>query len=316
MKKLTIVLSIVLMTVATGLMAQNLNSAGKAYNKGIELAGEGKIMEAIESYNKCADISAELGDVGEGLKIKAETQITTLYMNLGIEQLKAKKYDSAIVLLKETKVYADRLEDPATTNKLNNYFAAAYTGTGIELYKTKKYKKAAEEYNKALEFNPEYPSAHYYLVLTYSKLDDSGMLEESVKNVLQYSTKDEQKTKAKLAAGSYYLKSAHDAVKEEQYNIASAMAEKSIQYNPDNAPAFYVLAIAYNEQENWGNAVKAAEKSVSFEGEDKSSYYFELGRAYEGMEDKEKACTAYAKVTKGPNKDAADYQRVNVLRCY
>ena len=99
MKKITIVLSIVLMTFATGLLAQNLNSAGKAYNKGIELAGEGKTMEAIESYNKCAEICAELGEVGEGLKIKAETQVTNLYMNMGVEQLKAKKYDSAVVLL-------------------------------------------------------------------------------------------------------------------------------------------------------------------------------------------------------------------------
>src|SRR5210317_1117052 len=111
MKKLTIVLSIVMMTIATGLMAQNLNSAGKAYNKGIELAGEGKTMEAIESYNKCADICAELGDVGEGLKVKAETQITSLYMNLGIEKLKAKNYDSAIIILDETKVYADKVGD-------------------------------------------------------------------------------------------------------------------------------------------------------------------------------------------------------------
>ena len=51
-----------------------------------------------------------------------------------------------------------------------------------------------------------------------------------------------------------------------------------------------MLAIAYNEQESWGNAVKAAEKAVTFEVEDKSSCYFELGRAYEGMENKEKAC--------------------------
>lgn len=316
MKKLTIVMSIVFMTIATGLMAQNLNSAGKAYNKGIELAGEGKTMDAIESYNKCADICAELGEVGEGLGIKAETQITNLYMNMGIEQLKAKNYDSAIIILNETKVYADKVGDPSTNDKLNNYFAAAYTGTGIELYKTKKYKKAEEEYNKALEFNAGYASAHYYLVLTYSKLDDAGMLEESVENVMQYSTKDEQKAKAKLAAASYFLKSGHNAVKEEQYNIASAMAEQSIQYNPDNAAAFYILALAYNEQENWGNAVKAAEKSVSYEGEDKTSYYFELGRAYEGMGEKDKACEAYGKVTKGPNKDAAEYQRVSVLRCY
>ena len=316
MKKLTIVLSIVMMTIASGLMAQNLNSAGKAYNKGIELAGEGNTMEAIEAYNKCADICAELGEVGEGLKVKAETQITTLYMNMGVEKLKAKKYDSAVILLDETKVYADKVGDEATLNKLNNYFAAAYTGKGIELYKVKKYKMAVDEYNKALEYNSKYPSAHYYLVLTYSKLDDAGMLEVSVQNVILYSSNEEQKTKANLAASSYFLKSGHDALKEEQYNVASAMAEKSIQYDQDNAAAFYILAIAYNEQGNYGDATKAALKSVSYEGKDKSSYYFELGRAYEGSGDKEKACEAYAQVTKGPNKEAAQYQRVNVLKCY
>jgi len=316
MKKLTIVLSIVMMTFASGLMAQNLNTAGKAYNKGIELAGEGKTVEAIESYNKCADICAELGEVGEGLKVKAETQITNLYMNIGVEKLKAKNYDTAIILLDQTKVYADKVGDEATLNKLNSYFAAAYTGKGMELYKKTKYKKSVEEYNKALEYNSDYPSAHYYLVLSYVKLDDSGMLEESVKNVMLYSTNEEQKTKANLAASTYFLKAGHDAVKEEQYNIASAMAEKSIQYKPDNAAAFYIMAIAYNEQGNFANATKAALKSVSYEGEDKSSYYFELGRAYEGSGENEKACEAYAQVTKGPNKEAAQYQRVNVLRCY
>lgn len=315
MKKLTIVLSIVMMTIATGLMAQNLNTAGKAYNKGIELAGEGKTMEAIKSYNKCAEICAELGEVGEGLKEKAEVQVTTLYMNMGVEKLKDKKYDSALILLQETKVYADKVGDETTLNNLNNYFAAAYTGRGVELYKVKKYKAAVDEYNKALEYNSEYPSAHYYLVLTYSKLDDSGMLEVSVQNVMLYSSNDEQKTKANLAASAYFLNAGHKALKEEQYNIASAMAEKSIQYDQDNATAFYMLAVAYNEQGKFGDATKAALKSVSYEGEDKSSYYFELGRAYAGSGDKEKACEAYAQVKKGPNKEAAQYQQVHVLKC-
>ena len=103
MKKLTIVLTGLVMMFALGLNAQDLNDAGKAYNKGIELAKDNKTMEAIKSYQKCADISAELGDVGEGLKNKAESQISSLYMKLGIDAYKAKDQDTAIALFKLSK---------------------------------------------------------------------------------------------------------------------------------------------------------------------------------------------------------------------
>ena len=65
MKKLTIVLTVFFLVFTMGLSAQDLNDAGKAYNQGIELTKENKTMEAIEKYQKCADIASELGDVGE-----------------------------------------------------------------------------------------------------------------------------------------------------------------------------------------------------------------------------------------------------------
>ena len=92
MKKLSIIITTFLFIFGMSLTAQDLNDAGKAYNEGITLAKENKTMEAIAAYQECADISKELGDVGEGLKIKAETQISSLYLKLGLDAYKAKEY--------------------------------------------------------------------------------------------------------------------------------------------------------------------------------------------------------------------------------
>jgi len=315
MKKLTIILTVLFMAASSGLMAQNLNSAGKSYNKGIELSKEGDVLGAIKAYEKCASICAELGEVGEGLKMNAETQICNLYMNMGVEKFKAKDYDSALIHFTASDQYAKLIDDGSTTIKLNGYYAATYTGKGNELYKSTKFAKSIEQYNKALEYNPEYDNAHYGLVLAYSKMDDSGMLEESVKNVMAYSTDDNLKAKANIAASKYFLRSCGKALEEENYKIATMMANQSISYNQDDPAAFYYLALASNAQQDWGNAQKAALKAISFEEEDKANYYFELGRAYQGAGDTEKACEAFANVTKGPNKDGAQYQRSVVLKC-
>ncbi len=141
------------------------------------------------------------------------------------------------------------------------------------------------------------------------------MLEESVKKVEEYSSDEQLKAKAKLAAGKYFLKVCGDAIQEENYSIATMMADRSIQYNKEDPTAFYYLALASNAQANWVNAQKAAMKAISFEQEDQSNYYFELGRAYEGQGDTEKACEAYSNVTEGPNTEAAKYQRNQVLHC-
>jgi len=315
MKKLTIILALFFMTVTTGLMAQNLNAAGKSYNKGIELSQAGDVTGAIESYEKCAEICAELGEVGEGLKLNAEKQICNLYMNMGVEKFKVKNYDSAIILFTESDKYAKLIDDASTTTKLNNYFAASYTGQGNALYKKTKFSKSTESYKKALEFNPEYPNAHYGMLLAYSKLDDSGMVEESIAKIQEYSSDEKLKTKANIAGGKFFLKICAEAIQEEEFNIASMSANKSIQYYKEDPRAFYYLSMAYIGKQDWVNAQKAALKAISFEDKNIANYYFELGRAYEGAGENEKACEAYANVTDGPNKDVATYQRNTVLKC-
>jgi tetratricopeptide (TPR) repeat protein len=303
------------MTITTGLMAQNLKVAEKAYNNGKQFKTEGKLLDAIESFQKCSNICDELGEVGEGLKLYADTKICNIYMNMAVEKINAKNYDTALILLSEAERFAKLIDQSTTTDKLNTYFAITYTAQGKALYKKTKFAKAVESYNKALEYNDKYPNAYYGLILGYKKLDDSGMLEESLTKLKECTSDEKLLTKGNLAAAGYFLKVAVKAIQEENYKVASMMAHRSISYNQQDPTAFYYLAVASNATENWGNAQKSALKAISFEEEDQANYYFELGRAYEGLGDTEKACEAYASVLDGPNKQAATYQRVTVLKC-
>ncbi len=315
MKKLTIIFTILLLTMASGLMAQNLNSAGKAYNNALELTQEGKIHKAIESYAKCANICAELGEVGEGLKLQAETKICNLNLNMGIEKIMAKSYDSAIVLLTEAAKYAEIINDASIAQNINTYFADAYTGKGDGFYERNKYKAATENYNQAIMYDSSYDKAYYGLTLVAIRTEDEGLLEKSINKVVEFGTDANLINKAKLAASNYYFSLTENAIQKENYKIASAMASKTIAYNNANAAGYYYLALSYNEQENWANAQRAAQAGSIIAQEDKSNIFFELGRAYEGLEEKEKACDAYGNVISGRYKQLAIYQSKQVLKC-
>lgn len=315
MKKLTIVLTVFLIVCSQSLTAQNLNAAGKEYNKGISFAKENNHIKAIESYQECAVICEELGEIGEGLMIKAQNKISSLYMKLGIDAFKAKDYDTAISYFSLSTNYAEKTGDSDNVKKANNYTATSYTAKGNSLYKGKKYEDAIGNFNTALEYNSEYLKAHYGLALCYNKTGNTEGLEESVNKVIELGGEDKNVKKAKTLASKYFLNLSGKALQIESYGEASMMAKKSIEYDYMESIAYYYQALANNSLGNWDEAIKAAQTGMKAEQEDKSNLFFELGRAYEGKGDIPKACESYGKVTGGPNVDAANYQRTTVLNC-
>jgi tetratricopeptide (TPR) repeat protein len=315
MKKLTIILTALMLMFGVGLTAQDLNDAGKAYNEGLGLAKENKTLEAIEAFLECAEISGELSDVGEDLKEKAEIQISSLYMKLGIDAYKAKGFDTAVSYFLMSADYAHKVGKAESAAKADNYVATSYVAKGNGLYKEKKYDDALSSFSKALEYNPKFFKAYYGMAICYNKLENTEGLEEAVGKVVELGGADKTVEKAKKLAATYFLNLSGQAIKEESYREGSMMAKKSIEYNYMDPTAYYYQALCNNSLENWDEAITAAETGVKSEQEDKSNLYFELGRAYEGKGDATKACDAYKKVTSGPNVDAASYQRVTVLNC-
>ncbi len=315
MKKLTIVLSILFITVSQSLTAQDLNDAGKAYNKGISFTKENDQIKAIESFQECAEICEELGEVGEGLMIKAQTQVTSLYMKLGIDAFKAKEYDTAVSYFSLSTSYAEKTGNAASVKKARNYTATTYTAQGNSLYKLKKYEDAIGFFHTALEFNSEYFKAYYGLAVCYNKTGNTEDMEESVNKVIELGGEDRTVEKAKNLASNYFLNLSGEALQKESFNEARMMAKKSIEYNYMQSTAYYYQALANNNLGNWDKAIEAAQLGKKAEQGDKSNFFFELGRAYEGKGDVPKACESYGKVSSGPNVDAANYQRRTVLNC-
>lgn len=315
MKKLTIILTAFLLLFGLSISAQDLNDAGKAYNEGIEFAKENNTMEAIAAYQECADISKELGDVGEGLKVKAETQISSLYLKLGLDSYKAKEYDTAISLFTVSGEYADKVNKPKSAAKARTYIAATYTAKGNAAVKEKKYEDALANFSKGLEYNPKYFKAYYGMAICYSKQDESTKMEEAVNKVVELGGEDKVVEKAKTLAANHYLNLSGTCIQKESYNEASMMAKKCIEFNPMESTAYYYQALANNNLGNFDQAIAAIQTGMKAEQEDKSNLYFELGRAYEGKGETVQACDAYKGVVSGPNVTAANYQRTTVLSC-
>ncbi|MDT8393159.1 MAG: tetratricopeptide repeat protein [Bacteroidales bacterium] len=315
MKNLTIILTAFFLVISLGLSSQDLNKAGKAYNEGINLTKENKTMEAIASYKECAEICAELGEVGEGLKTKAETQISSLYLKQGLDAYKSKDYDTAVSYFSLSAEYAKKINNTKSAAKANSYIAATYTAKGNNLIKEGKYEDAIESFNKALGYNPKYHKAYFGMAISYNKLDNTQMMEEAVKKVIEYGGDDEDVEKAKTIAANHYLNLSGICIQKESYNEAVMMSKKSIEYNYMEGTAYYYQALASNNLGNFDQAISAAETGMKAEQDDKSNLYFELGRAYEGKGEIEKACDAYKSVNSGPNVDAANYQRTTVLSC-
>lgn len=314
MKLKTIIITLFITTFFAGLQAQSLKSAGKTYYKANDLLAEGDTLKAIESYQECADISAELGELGECIKLKSETKLSNLYLEEAIKEFYRKNYDGSLQILDKVEAYASFINDPQISSDLLKYKARNYLGKGDQLYQRRKYESAVEMYREALGIDPEFARAYYGLVLSYAKLEDNDLMEEAEKSVRQYSSDKELKDNARNAVASYYKSICAEALNDKKYNIVTMMASKSLVYNSKDPEVYYYLAKSSNEKEEWVSAEKAASRAISLKGDDLMSYYFELGRAYDGMGNQEKACEAYSKVTGGRYQSSAQNRTIE-LNC-
>lgn len=314
MKKLSIALFLFSFTVSSALYAQSLNSIGKTYDKATELLVEGDTADAIKNFQKVIDMSEGQGDIGACIKLTSEKKIVDLYIIEGQQAYRKKKYDAALTAFDVAGTYAETINDPKLTSQLKEYTLVTYIGKAEKLFNTTKYKKATEMYLEIIEMDSEYGDAYYGLLITYIKIDEGGKIEETEKKIQEISNDDALKEKARMATASYYVGKSKEALLKEEYNIASMMASKSLMYDNSNHEVYYNLACINNIRQDWVNAEKAASRAVRLSKGSNPDYYFELGLAYEGGGNTEKACEAFLKVTGGEYKSQAQ-NRAARLNC-
>lgn len=183
---------------------------------------------------------------------------------------------------------------------------------GLSFLQEKKYDRALGELKRAVTFNPQLEEAYEYLGKVYQL---TGKTEEAIEVYKKWTRTVTDSAKAVTALGNAYVekkqyREAEDQFKKllrldpasfyaynqlghiylntERAEEAEEQFRKVIRLSPRDANGYYGLGLALSKQEKYKEAVEAFEKAVSLKK--KFEYaYADLGHAYIGLGDKEKA---------------------------
>lgn len=316
MNKIKLILSVAFLSLSSFLFAQTMNEAGEAFNNGIAAVKANDYVAAIKAYTECIDICSKLGDEGVDMKMKAESQIPEAYFKIGIGLYQAKKFDEAIINFQKSSDFALKLNDNQNSDKALNYVARVYTTKGSAQYKAEDYDNAIASFDKAIQADVTYSKAYYSKGLVYNKQDKADEFKAAMDKVIELGPANDKTVEAaKSTVFKSFRADAGKALQAGNFKKSIEYIDIALNYEEGDAQILYFATIAYNGLSNWQKAIDFGKKAVELETKDKSKVYFELGKAYEGIDNKSEACSAYKKVTSGPNVAAAQHKIKNELKC-
>lgn len=316
MRKIVSVILFSVFGILSASHSQDINAAGEAFNKAIEFSNAGNYAEALKAYKQTIQLCEALGDEGMDLQIRAEQQLPSTYFSIGKGLYDEKKFTDAIPNFQESLKLAQDFGETKTADACRAYLSGIYTSLGNNDLKAEALDKAIENYNKAIEYKPDFARAYYGLGLVYKKQDRNEDMLAAMDKVMELSPEgDKTAENARNTVATTFLNEGAVALQKNAFGKAIENLAISIRYNDGEPMAHYYLALAYNGQKDWDNAVASADKAIELGLQNAGDAWFEIGKAGEGKGDAEAACAAYKKVTSGNNVAAAKYQVEQVLKC-
>jgi folate-binding protein YgfZ len=169
----------------------------------------------------------------------------------------------------------------------DNNLVEAYEALGVILSRHDRYDEAIQMMNQVLALEPEHVLAHTNLSVFYMKLGDKEKAEE-------------EKAKATMAAFSKKAKEAGLVfdIEAERRKKEQATLEKinlfieALKYNPSDPLGNFGLGSAYLELKRYQEAVEPLERTIQAQPKH-SVAYLSLGKAWEGLNEKQKAIKTY-----------------------
>jgi tetratricopeptide (TPR) repeat protein len=231
--------------------------------------------------------------VAQSGRVWGNTELGELMIQ-GVQGFKAKKYDEVLPLFRhlaasfdwkekhdgswlyhvlglleaDSENYAQAIENYQKAIQLNPEYADAYYNLGNALYRQGQLEQAIENYQKAIQLNPEYADAYYNLGIA---LSDHGQLAQAIENYQKAIQLDPGKVLA-------YNNLGNALCKQGQLKRAIQNYQKAIQLNPEYALAYYNLGIALSDHGQLAQAIENYQKAIQLNPEYADAYY-NLGNA-------------------------------------
>ncbi|HZK09344.1 MAG TPA: tetratricopeptide repeat protein [Bacteroidales bacterium] len=304
---------------ATG---QDVNQAADIFNQGNQGVKDNNYQLAIDKYQEAMDMASQLGPEGEQIVAGAKSQIPSLYYKIGIADYKDKNIDKAVGEFEKAIEYATQYNDPETAAKATDIIPKLYYSQGNSFYSDEKYNEALESFGKSAELAPDYSRAYWGMALVYNKIDDTEKMKESFAKALELAEGEGDADMAKkVRANASKLLQSEGAKKLQAQDWPAALMclNATTEFEPENAEAYYYIALANNGLKKYDEAIAAADKGLEVAASEsadfKAKFYYEKGNALKAQGNNDAACDAYQNAKHGQFVQNADYEIKTVLKC-
>ena len=299
------------------LQAQDINEAKAAYNAALA-AMKDDPAAAVKSLQACLDLCGKIGAGADSVKTAATSKFAETYFNLATNQARDKNLDGAVVNFREAEKFGKQTGNTEVLKRTASALVRIYAIQANTFLTQKDPVKAQETLNLALAMDST--NATVYLVQTkiYQETDNADGVEKAIQKCLSVSKNPNETRQATQSGLKYFLTKGSKAVNGNKFDEGILNLEKAIKYDEANKDVLAYLAKAYNGASQWDKAIEAGNKGIAAEEdvpEKEAKFWFELGNAYKGKNDKANACDAFKKAMVGQYVENAKYEIDVVLKC-
>ena len=290
-----------------GASAQTKEEVGLKMKEAGELINNKKLVEAIPVVEEVIKMGQAVGADAVDITSEAQKLLPKLYLQKGVESVRAQKLDEAIAAFEKAENLADLQGDVMTTRQAGRFVSNIYMSIGITSFNAKDYTKALESFQKGLKQDPENIQLAYFTAKSYAEMGQLEQAMELYKQVIAAGTENskyaKQATDAKTDMDNYMLVAASEAaqagdIEKVQTYVAAV---------PENADANLLLIQTANNLKKYDVVVAKGADAYAAQTDDtkKSDVAFLIGVAYQNKGNNAKAAEWLRKVTAGSNVAAA-----------
>ena len=186
---------------------------------------------------------------------------------------------------------------------------------GLEDLKASKFTDAENKFKAALSLYPSSPDAHYYLGITYGQQNKWDLAEPELKAASQVTgalmevkqpegqtspyVQMHQNVEGLLQKipGLKLLAQGSENLKTKNFKEAAAAFQESLKYIPDNADAYYNMALAQASDKMFDEAQQNIQKAIAMKPAEKA--YTDLKQQIDGLKEQNTVQKAQAIVDQG-----------------
>lgn len=295
-------MTVVALMGATTLFAQT--DVVATFQQGLGNAKSGNYTEAIQQFQSVIDAGWDIDepDANQQKAIAGSKKfIVTCYNKMGVAAINAKEYETAITNFTEAANLAELYEDVSAMNKNRTLIGQVYQVQGADAFNSEDYATAIAVFSKGYEADPRNTDMALNLAESYFKSD---MYQDGMKICSKIAALNPDKFAEAIAAAQakmdmYTNNEVAKLQMANDYDGIIAMAEQL----DDAGMAAKITMQAYYGKKDFNKMIELSEAAIAAQATDegRSDIYYLLGVAYNEKEQFDQAVAAMQKVTAGNN---------------